>query len=119
MRPPGTAISGHRDSSPEIQPRAILVSAETKRQRQSPPFAGHLQVSGKSRGSKECVVADAVVIEPVSASQFPANREKNREFCNFEAPSRIRRPASPMISGAFLQIPYSAEQGNFAKEQGI
>jgi len=24
-----------------------------------------------------------------------------------------------MISGAFLQIPYSAEQGNFAKEQGI
>lgn len=29
-------------------------------------------------------MADAVVIEPVSAAKFPANREKNREFSNFE-----------------------------------
>jgi hypothetical protein len=29
------------------------------------------------------LVADAVVVEPVSTPQFPANREKNREFCNF------------------------------------
>jgi hypothetical protein len=26
------------------------------------------------------VVADAVAVEPVSASRFPANREKYREF---------------------------------------
>jgi hypothetical protein len=31
--------------------------------------------------SKEWVVADAVLIEPVSTPKFPANREKNREFC--------------------------------------
>jgi hypothetical protein len=29
------------------------------------------------------VVADAVAVEPVSASEFPANREKNREFRQF------------------------------------
>jgi hypothetical protein len=55
-------------------------------------FAGHLQVSGKSRGSKECVVADAVGIEPVSASQFPDNREIIREFCRIELGSGAFRP---------------------------
>jgi hypothetical protein len=29
----------------------------------------------------EKMVADAVDLEPVSASKFPANREINREFC--------------------------------------
>jgi hypothetical protein len=29
-------------------------------------------------------VADAVAVEPVSAPRFPANREKNREFRQFE-----------------------------------
>jgi hypothetical protein len=27
------------------------------------------------------MVADAVEVEPVSTAKFPANREKNREFC--------------------------------------
>ena len=33
-----------------------------------------------SANSGECVVADAVVVELVSAAQFPANREKNRDI---------------------------------------
>ena len=111
------SASGKRDSSAQRQTAQNRLQArnglrgDRNASRKSPPIAGFLAVSGKSRGSKECVVADAVVIEPVSASQFPANREKNREFCNFGATSRIERPASPMISGLFLQIPYSAEQG--------
>ena len=35
------------------------------------------------------MVADAVVIEPVSASNFPANREINREFCKLTPISSI------------------------------
>ncbi len=35
------------------------------------------------------VVADAVAIEPVSASYFPANREKSREFCKFDCSNPI------------------------------
>jgi len=34
----------------------------------APAMAGCFAVSGKSAGSKECVVADAVDVEPVSAS---------------------------------------------------
>jgi hypothetical protein len=31
----------------------------------------------------DCVVATAVMVEPVSTPKFPANREKNRKFFNF------------------------------------
>jgi hypothetical protein len=34
---------------------------------------------GKSPFGCDCVVADAVVFEPVSIIEFPANREINRE----------------------------------------
>ena len=40
----------------------------------------YLLPAGKSLVARECVVADAVDVEPVSASEFPANREKNGEF---------------------------------------
>ena len=35
---------------------------------------------GDSPFGRECVVADAVAVEPVSQVKFPANRENNREF---------------------------------------
>jgi len=35
------------------------------------------------------MVADAVDLEPVSASNFPANREKNREFHRIRLPGAI------------------------------
>ena len=36
-------------------------------------------IGGKSRK----MVVDVVDLEPVSVCEFPANREKNREFCSF------------------------------------
>jgi hypothetical protein len=47
-------------------------------------------MAGKSPRESECVVADAVAVEPVSASIFPANREKYRE-------TREASPASELI----------------------
>ena len=50
------------------------------------PFAQSRHVAvihgqlGKSPFDRECVVADAVAVEPVSQVQFPANSENNREF---------------------------------------
>jgi len=38
---------------------------------------------------QDCVVADAVTVEPVSATKFPANRENNRELCRFRSESAI------------------------------
>jgi hypothetical protein len=43
-------------------------------------FAGILASKGKGRFRSGCVVADAVVVEPVSAFKFPANRERTGIF---------------------------------------
>jgi len=62
----------------------------------------------------ECVVVDAVRIEPVSKGKFPANREINREF-------RENRPSAAILvfdqrpnSMAWGQIPYATKQEIFA-----
>jgi hypothetical protein len=67
----------------------------------------------------DCVVADAVIVEPVSTPQFSANRETNREFFNFGPDSGLEHPMRPMISRAFEQIPYVTELGIISAEQGI
>jgi hypothetical protein len=46
----------------------------------SRPSRGLSPKAGKSPFDWECVVADAVVFEPVSTIEFPANREINREI---------------------------------------
>jgi hypothetical protein len=65
------------------------------------------------------MAADAVAIEPISTTKFPANREKNREFFHFWPDSGLEHPMRPMISRAFEQIPYVTEQGILLQEQGI
>jgi hypothetical protein len=67
----------------------------------------------------DCVVADAVQVEPVSTPKFPANREINREFFNFGSDCGSEVAIRPMIQRAWGEIPYSTERGIFAKEQGI
>ena len=64
------------------------------------------------------MVADAVVIEPVSTPEFPANREKNREFYNFEAVQRIRGLASSMIPGRLGPNSLLKGTGNFSSGTG-
>jgi hypothetical protein len=65
------------------------------------------------------MVADAVQVEPVSTPEFPANKEINREFFNFGSDCGSAVAIRPMIQRAWSEIPYSTEQGIFAKEQGI
>ncbi len=67
----------------------------------------------KLKEHKMRMVADAVVIEPVSASQFPANREKNREFFDFVAPRANRRPTMPNDIRAFEPNSLNIGTGNF------
>ena len=56
--------------------------------------------------------------EPVSAAKFPANREKNREFCKILASEAPEIPNSGLGTGRCSQIPYSTEQGIILVEQG-
>ena len=51
--------------------------------RKCPQIAGYSSETGKHWFASDCVVADAAGCEPVSASQFPDNRENNREFSKF------------------------------------
>jgi hypothetical protein len=71
------------------------------------------------RDSRNCVVADAVLIEPVSTPKFPANREINREFRRIRLLGAILKADTRANSEACSKIPYSTEQGIIAKEQGI
>ncbi|MFZ2091999.1 MAG: hypothetical protein WAU99_09705, partial [Pseudolabrys sp.] len=71
------------------------------------------------RDSGNCVVADAVQVETVSTAEFPANREKNREFRQIRPLCEILKANTRAISKAFSQIPYATEQGIISAEQGI
>jgi hypothetical protein len=67
----------------------------------------------------DCVVADVVIVEPVSNAKFRANREKNREFCHIRSLCEILKANTRANSKAFSQIPYSTKQGSILPEQGI
>jgi hypothetical protein len=72
------------------------------------------------------VVVAAVAFEPVSTLEFPANREKNREFHQIRALGTILKADTRANSKACCEIPdaieqgiISEEQGNLAREQGF
>jgi hypothetical protein len=56
--------------------------------------------------------------EPVSATQFPANREFNREFFKFGPFSAILAPNQRANSNACSKIPYKMEQGINSRRTG-
>jgi hypothetical protein len=65
------------------------------------------------------MVADAVQVEPVSTAKFPANREINKEFRRIRLLGAILKADTRANSEACCEIPYSTEQGIFARKQGI
>jgi hypothetical protein len=67
----------------------------------------------------DCVVANAVTVEPVSTAKVPANREKNREFRQIRRFDAIWIPNTRANSMIFNKIPYAKEQGISFGEQGI
>jgi hypothetical protein len=62
------------------------------------PRRGWVVANAQPRYNRlETLVVDAASIEPVSASKFPANREKNREFFNFGPDRGSEVVIRPMI----------------------
>ena len=78
-----------------------------------------LAEAGKSEIVDEWVVADAVAIELVSTTEFPAIREKNREFIDSGMIFGPERSKNPLKPGLRSHIPYALEQGILGAEQGI
>ena len=56
-------------------------------------------------------LADAVIVEPISTLQFPAIREKNREFNKIRTSGAAEIVNNAVVTGLSVLIPYSAEQG--------
>jgi hypothetical protein len=65
------------------------------------------------------MVADAVQVEPVSIREFPANREKNREFHRIRLIDAMLKTDARAKSEAYSEIPCAIEQGIISAEQGI
>jgi hypothetical protein len=65
------------------------------------------------------LVAEAVLIGPVSVRVFPANREKNRDVRENRPSRSILKWLLIAVSMACGTIPYEIEQGTFFAEQGI
>src|SRR3954464_3118477 len=87
--PPGTGFSALEKGGAKWPSKMNCAVSETGRHPIVPRIGGNLPVSRNAPQMADCVVADAVDIEPVSASNFPDNREKYREFCQFEGVLRI------------------------------
>ena len=85
----------------------------------SPASAAFSRKVSASGDLGDCVVADAVTVEPVSIVKFPANREKNREFHQISPPSKILKANPRANSKASSKISYATEQGIISAEQGI
>jgi hypothetical protein len=83
------------------------------------PCVGHAGGMAAPNRAAQMLAADAVAVEPVSTLKFPANREINREFRRIRLLGAILKADMRANSEACNKIPYSTEQGIFAKEQGI
>jgi len=59
----------------------------------------------------DCVVADAVLIEPVSAIKFPSITEKNREFFKSKGSSINCLPKNNDVPDGWREIPCKIESG--------
>src|SRR6185312_2164917 len=108
---PGNGIWRPENMTPKWPSRFRQPSPETARPCETPPHRRYSPRSGKSPGSNECVVADAVAIKPVSTTEFPAIREKNREFIDSGVIFGPERSKNPLKPGLRSHIPYALEQG--------
>src|SRR5262249_4629711 len=76
---PGNVFFRARDKGPKFGPRASCGVSETKRLHRTPPIRGFSRGFRKSPQNLDCLVADAVDIEPVSSPDFPVEQGNNRE----------------------------------------
>ena len=104
LRCRATGFRGQRQKARNGLPN-LIAPLQRLSDHEMPPNRGYSRGFRKSPVARGCVVTDAVVVEPVSTPEFPANREKNREFFVSWELSRHLGLSSPMNSGALRQIP--------------
>src|SRR4029079_2904889 len=83
-----TDFSDPETASQNLAFGPVAVSVENVALAKCPPVARQYAAFKKSAPTQDCVVVHASVIERVSVRDFPANREKNREFRQNTPPAR-------------------------------
>jgi hypothetical protein len=73
--------------------------------RKSPQIAGYSSETRNRRFVSECVVADALALEPVSTPKFPFIRENNREFCESDGFIDCLQASNSPHFGGLAEIP--------------
>ena len=63
-------------------------------------------------------MADAVQVEPVSPAKFPANREKNREFCGKRGVGSVTDVNNGVVTGLSDANSLLNRTGNYFGETG-
>jgi len=101
-QPPSVCISNcrqervfarQRHRRPNCPARAERASQRLRRNKRSRHLGGHSRLFRNTAQTADCLVAEAVVIEPVSSMYFAANREKYREMsavCRFSGLHTLR-----------------------------
>jgi hypothetical protein len=80
--------------------------AETKRPRAGPPIRAYSLEPGKSPFDGDCVVADAVVFEPVAAIEFLLTGKLTGKIAKFGCDVAPPSSLNAVTTGLFGEIPY-------------
>jgi len=114
-----TGFPGRRkiaNTSPEAQISGLRDEAVVQKPRR---FGAFRTPAGNLRTRRTAWWRTQSKSNPSPLAKFPANREINREFRKIRLLNPILNADTRTNSEPCTQIPYSTEQGIFAKEQGI
>jgi hypothetical protein len=115
----GHADSAHRSPGRPGTARLFAFFALTARFSLGPSTTGLRRASRGHYQKLEAWRRTQSKSNPSPTREFPANREINREFRQIRLVDAILKTDTRVNSEPCSEIPYSTEQGIFAKEQGI
>jgi hypothetical protein len=100
----------------ENSPKVVLVECPGDQR----PAIAHAQLIVRRSGTKfaDSPLEERVSSEPVSASQFPGNRVKYREFRRFRSYRRLFGSKRWLLPATCEEIPWTNEQGIFLVRSG-
>ena len=111
----GNGILEARDTCAKIAIQRRINSARRNAVQFSTQTRANSVLARKSPVARECMVADAVVVEPLSTAKFPANREKNREFCQIRPLSAILKLTREQIQRLAAKFPTQQNRELFGR----
>jgi hypothetical protein len=115
---PGNGISGPEKNAQKRPADCNDAVSENEPSHRSPPIRGLSYTFRKSPVAHDCVVADAVEIEPVSTADYPDIRKSTGYLCLFAGNWAANRVRNAQSIGTTSAIPYERKQRIFLHGSG-